>query len=88
MLSYQAVELIAAALEEAGSSEPADVRDALAEISFEDPLLAFDGPITFDETGQNENATVIVMQVQDGAVEQVYPEQFETAPLAFPAFNR
>lgn len=87
MLSYQSVELIAAALEESGSSEPADVRDALAELSFDDPLLAFDGPITFDETGQNENATVIVMQVQKGAVEQVYPSQFETAPLVFPAFT-
>ncbi len=88
MLSYQSIELIAAALEESGSSEPADVRDALADLSFEDPLLAFDGPITFDETGQNENATVIVMQVQKGAVEQVYPAQFETSPLVFPAFTR
>lgn len=87
MLSYQSVELIAAALEESGSSEPADVRDALADLSFEDPLLAFDGPITFDETGQNENATVIVMQVQKGAVEQVYPSQFETSSLVFPAFT-
>lgn len=88
MLSYQSVELIAAALEESGSSDPVDVRDALADLSFEDPLLAFDGPITFDETGQNENATVIVMQVQKGAVEQVYPAQFETSPLVFPAFTR
>ncbi|ANH38544.1 hypothetical protein I601_2119 [Nocardioides dokdonensis FR1436] len=88
MLSYQSIELIAAALEESGSSEPADVRDALADLSFEDPLLAFDGPITFDETGQNENATVIVMQVQKGAVEQVYPAQFETSSLVFPAFTR
>lgn len=87
MLSYQSVELIAAALEESGSSDPVDVRDALAELSFDDPLLAFDGPITFDETGQNENATVVVMQVQKGAVEQVYPSQFETSSLIFPAFT-
>ena len=33
-------------------------------ISLDDPLLAFDGPIEFDETGQNTNATVVVMQVQ------------------------
>lgn len=84
ILSYQAVELIAEALEEAGSSDSADVRDALADLNFEDPLLAFDGPITFDETGQNENATVIVMQTQKGAVEQVFPEQFETSSLVFP----
>lgn len=84
MLSYQAVEVIAAALEEAGSDDPQDVRDALAEIEVDDPLLAFDGPITFDETGQNENATVIVMQIKGGKVEQVYPEEFATSDLVFP----
>jgi branched-chain amino acid transport system substrate-binding protein len=48
-------------------------------------LLAFDGPITFDKTGQNENATVIVMQVAKGQVEQVFPKKFKTADLVFPA---
>lgn len=84
MLSYQAVEVIAAALEEAGSDDPVKVRDAIAGLELDDPLLAFDGPITFDETGQNENATVIVMQIAKGNVEQVYPEQFKTADLVFP----
>jgi len=84
MLSYQAVEVIAQALEESGSDDPAEVRDAIAAIQVDDPLLAFDGPITFDETGQNENATVIVMQVQDDAVEQVFPEQFETSKPVYP----
>lgn len=51
----------------------------------QDPLLAFDGPITFDETGQNTNATVIVMQIQSGKVEQVYPDKFGTSKLIFPA---
>jgi branched-chain amino acid transport system substrate-binding protein len=84
MLSYQAVEVIAQALEEAASTDPQDVRDAIAEIEVADPLLAFDGPITFDETGQNENATVIVMQVQDGAVQQVFPEDFQTGTPVYP----
>ena len=84
MLSYQAVEVIAEALEAAGSDDPAEVRDAIAELELDDPLLAFDGPITFDETGQNENATVIVMQIQGGKVEQVFPDEFKTADLVFP----
>lgn len=84
MLSYQSVEVIAAALEEAGSDDPVAVRDAISDISIDDPLLAFDGPITFDETGQNENATVIVMQILDGNVEQVFPEEFKTKDLVFP----
>jgi branched-chain amino acid transport system substrate-binding protein len=85
VLSYQAVEVIAKALEQSKSSDPEKLRDAIAGISISDPLLAFDGPIKFDETGQNVNATVIVMQVQNGNVEQVFPEQFQTAKLIFPA---
>ena len=84
VLSYQAVEVIAKALEQAKSSDPQKVRDAIAGLSVSDPLLAFDGPIKFDQTGQNENATVIVMQVQKGNVEQVFPKQFQTAKLIFP----
>jgi branched-chain amino acid transport system substrate-binding protein len=85
MLSYQAVEVIAAGLEAAKSDDPVELRDAIADLSVDDPLLSFDGPITFDSTGQNENATVIVMQVQKGNVEQVFPDQFQTAKPVFPA---
>jgi branched-chain amino acid transport system substrate-binding protein len=84
VLTYQAVEVIKAALEEACTDDPAAVRDAIAGIEIEESLLAFDGPITFDETGQNENATVIVMQVLEGQIEQVFPEQFQTADLVYP----
>lgn len=85
VLSYQAVDVVAAALEKAKSKDPAKIRDAIAGISISAPLLAFDGPITFDKTGQNENATVIVMQVAKGQVEQVFPKKFQTADLVFPA---
>jgi len=84
VLSYQAVMVIAQALDEAGSDDPEKVRDAIADIQVDDPLLAFDGPITFDETGQNENATVIVMQTQNGKVEQVFPDQFTTSKPVYP----
>lgn len=85
MLSYQAVEVIAAGLEQSSSADPEALRDAIANTRIEDPLLAFDGPIEFDETGENKNATVIVMQSQDGEIEQVFPEEFATADLVFPA---
>ncbi|MCC3266953.1 ABC transporter substrate-binding protein [Arthrobacter gengyunqii] len=84
MLSYQAVEVIAEGLEASGSDDPEALRDAIAGLSLEDPLLAFDGPIEFEENGQNKNATVIVMQVLDGSVEQVFPQEFATADLVFP----
>ncbi|MGH3366045.1 MAG: ABC transporter substrate-binding protein [Nocardioidaceae bacterium] len=85
VLSYQAVQVIAQALEDSGSADPAELRDAIAKVNVDDPLLAFDGPIAFDDKGQNENATAIVMQIQGDTVEQVYPKDFETAKLVFPA---
>ena len=87
VLSYQAVEVIAQALEDGGSADPSDLREAISGISLDDPLLAFDGPIEFDETGQNTNATVVVMQVQGAKVEQVAPEEFETTKVTYPAFG-
>lgn len=85
VLAYQAVEVVAKGLEKSGSDDPTKLRDAIADLKVTDPLLAFDGPITFDKTGQNINATVIVMQIQDGKVEQVFPKKFATAQLKFPA---
>lgn len=84
VLTYQAVEVIAAGLKKACSDDPMALRDAIADIEVKDSLLAFDGPITFDETGQNQNATVIVMQVLNGQIQQVFPESFKTANLVYP----
>jgi branched-chain amino acid transport system substrate-binding protein len=84
LLSYQAVEVIAAGLEEGGDDDPEKLREEIAGVSIDDPLLAFDGPITFDKTGQNENATVIVMQVQGKSIAQVFPDEFAAAKLQFP----
>lgn len=85
VFSYQAVEVIADALERAGSSEPPELRDAIAETSLETELFPFDGPIEFDDKGQNVNAQPIVMQVQGGEVVQVYPEDFAQEEPQFPA---
>lgn len=85
VLSYQAVEVIAAGLEKAKSDDPADLRDAIAGVQMKDPLLAFDGPIAFDGSGQNKNATVVVMQDLNNKIEQVFPSQFATKPVVFPA---
>lgn len=85
VLSYQSVQVIANALEKSASTDPNKLRDAIAGITVDKPLLAFDGPIQFDQTGQNKNATAIVMQIQSGKVEQVYPDKFATNKLTYPA---
>ncbi len=88
VLSYEAVEVIAKALEDGRSADPKKLRDAIAKVNISDPLLAFDGPITFDSTGQNKNATVIVMQVQGGKVQQVFPKKFAEKDVILPAFRK
>jgi branched-chain amino acid transport system substrate-binding protein len=84
VLSYDAVRVIAAALEKSGDASPAKVRDAIAETEL-DSLIAQDGPITFSDTGENENAAPILMQVQSGTVKQVFPEKYAEADPVYPA---
>lgn len=84
VLAYDAVRVIADALERAGDTDRAAVRDAIAKTDLE-PLVAAAGPIRFTPQGENENASPILMQVQGGAVKQVYPaDKAETEPV-YPA---
>ncbi len=78
--SYALIQIIADAIERAGSLDPLAVRDAIAATD----MMTVVGPITFREDGTApiENP---LMQRQDGAVELVWPEESQTAPLIFPA---
>jgi branched-chain amino acid transport system substrate-binding protein len=84
MLSYQAIHVIADALERAGSADPADVQAALATTNLADHYMAYPGPITFDDTGENVNAQPVLMQVVDGLVQQVYPLDLRETDPVFP----
>lgn len=84
MLSYQAIYVIADALERAASADPADVRAALATTNLADHFMAYPGPIAFDETGENINAQPVLMQVVDGAVRQVFPLDLREVDPVFP----
>jgi branched-chain amino acid transport system substrate-binding protein len=73
VLAYQSVYVIADAIERAGSGDPAAIRDALAETNYADHILPYEGAIEFDEAGENIVAAPVVMQVQDGVINQVWP---------------
>jgi len=75
VLAYEATRVIAAAINEAGSADPVAIRDAISGISFEDHLLPYPGAIEFDENGETIVAEPVVMQVQDGAIYQVWPPE-------------
>jgi branched-chain amino acid transport system substrate-binding protein len=86
VLAHDAVQVLAQGLETAASSEPAKIRDAIAGGSV-DTLMASTGPIAFTETGENRNATPILMQVQGGTVRQVYPGEYAEAPPVYPGLS-
>ena len=87
VFSYQAVYLIADAIERAGSSDPGAIRDALADSDYSEYLLPYPGNIQFDETGENVNARPVLMQVQDGEVLQVWPQDLAQASPIYPCVS-
>lgn len=63
--AYTSMFVIADALERAASADPAKVRDALAATNLtKGPamIVSYDG-VQFDETGQNRNAGIVIVQV-------------------------
>ncbi len=84
VLAYDSVRVIAAALEKAGDANPQKVRDAIAQVSL-DSLMVQTGPIAFDDKGENKGASSVLMQVQGGAIKQVWPEQVAEAKPVWPA---
>lgn len=73
--AYVAMYVIADALERAASTDPAKIRDALAATNLTTGpgmIVSYDG-VQFDETGQNKNAGIVIVQVAnvDGKPDRV-----------------
>jgi branched-chain amino acid transport system substrate-binding protein len=85
VFAYVSVLVIADALERAKSAEPKALRDALAQTTLATTIFPFSGPIQFDSRGENKNAQPILMQVQNGAVVQVYPQKYAQDKPIYPA---
>jgi branched-chain amino acid transport system substrate-binding protein len=80
VLAYDAVQVIAQAVERAGATDPVRIREAVR-ASQVAPLTVGNGPITFAPNGDNTNAAPVLMQVQGGQVKQVHPpEKAESQP--------
>jgi branched-chain amino acid transport system substrate-binding protein len=83
-LTYDAVKLVAEAINEAGSADPSAIREAIADSDYR-PIVVNDGTVKFDATGQNVNATVSVLQVQKGQIRTVFPDDLAESPYEFPS---
>jgi branched-chain amino acid transport system substrate-binding protein len=69
------------AVENAGSTDPAKVRDAIAGLDTE----SFFGPIKFDDTGKNADKPMSAIQIHNGKPVTVFPKEQAQAPLKWPA---
>ena len=81
-LNYSCVKLLADAIDRAGSVEPKAINEALAASTFEGHVMPY-GPTKFDK-GQNTGAAPVSLQVQDGTIKVIYPEEFADAKPVFP----
>lgn len=86
VLSYDSVRVLADAMERSKSSDPSKIRDAIAQTNMES-LMAQSGPIAFDEKGENKGAIPILMQVQKGTINQVWPADLAQTQPVFPAMG-
>ena len=69
-----AVQVLADAINRAGSAKPDDIRKALmaTNVPGEQTIMPWKG-VRFDETGQNQDATPVIQQVVGGVYRTVYP---------------
>lgn len=81
--AYTATYVLIDAIERAGSTDKDKIREALTKTNFEDHILP-QGPITFDEKGQNEGAQAVMNQIIDGKYLTVFPEEYKVEDLIFP----
>lgn len=82
-LAYNAVAVLADAIERAGSTEKDAVIAALNASTWDQHGMPY-GPTQF-ENGQNTGAQTVNTQVLDGVIEVIFPEEFASAKPIFPA---
>ena len=68
------LQVLADAIDRAGSAKPEDIRRALiaTDIPGNQTIMPWQG-VKFDSTGQNTEATPVIQQVKDGSYHTIYP---------------
>ena len=75
-----ALQVLADAIDRAGSSKPADIRAALIETDVKGvaTIMPWKG-VRFDPTGQNTEGTPVIQQIHEGAYRTVWPAEVAVA---------
>jgi branched-chain amino acid transport system substrate-binding protein len=83
--AHEAILVLADALERAGAADTEAVAEALRRTSFAQPLMVAAGPVMFDATGENPNATPAVLQIFGGRPTVVWPRAAAERPYVLGA---
>lgn len=81
-LNYNAVMLLADAMERAASADRAKIIEALASSTWSGHFMPY-GPTKF-ENGQNTGARAVNLQVQDNDIKVILPAEYANAKAVFP----
>jgi branched-chain amino acid transport system substrate-binding protein len=81
--AFEGVQIVADAVKRANSSLSADIHAALKTTDMT-PILMNSGKIKFDETGQNINSAITMLQAQKGLPRVILPREISTAALQYP----
>jgi branched-chain amino acid transport system substrate-binding protein len=81
---YDAIQVIADALERAASVDPDAIVAAIKKTNFGGGLSVSSGPIVFNETGDNPNASTAMLQVLGQKARVVWPKDVAEQRFVFP----
>jgi branched-chain amino acid transport system substrate-binding protein len=86
--TYEAMQLIGDALERAASTEPDALVAAIKKTSFKDGVTVSNGPVVFNDTGDNPNASTAMIQILGQKPRVVWPREFAEQKFVFPRPKR
>ena len=82
--TYEAILVIADVLERAGSTDPDALVGAIRKTSFGGGLTVSTGPVVFNETGDNPNASTAAIQILGQKPRVVWPKDAAEQRFVFP----
>ncbi len=85
VFAYESIKVLAAALEAAGSVDGEKLCEAMKGLSYSNAEMvsAMSGDIVFNEKGENKNASLTLIQIQDGTNKVVYPTAFAESEIRY-----
>jgi len=86
--SWDGMHIIADALERAKSTDPDAVVDAIKKTRYTAGLMVYSGPIIFNETGDNPNASTAMIQILGQKAVVVWPKEAAEQKFVFPRPKR